>query len=276
MKKIFTLFVLALCLCQNPLDAQTTYLNYGADGWRIGLNENVGFDINEDGEIDMYLNAAYNKIGIYPVFITSCFAADENYFYNNLGSRALRQFYTGDVIQLTGGNMSTYTEGDSLSFYAPSMGIANEWTPNQETILGFALVPDGLSMPLDGWMNVSVDVENEELVIWEVVYMDDFNPQGIEVNALTTNTENLAQDFSHFSVQPNPARGFFNLNYAYRGAESLSVQIMSATGHLVYSAPSAPRRDNIEINTENLAAGMYYVHFTTPSARFTQKVSVVK
>lgn len=276
MKKILTLLFSSFFLIGINLNAQITYQNYGADGWAISLSENVALDLDENGVIDFYLNPSDKHIGIFPVMFESCFSA--NYESNSLGSRKLRQFEVGEEILLTEANMYEYTEGDSLSFYHTDFGLAEEWTDMEEVYLGFALMNGGLDCQ-DGWMSVSVDVENAQLIIWEMAF--DAVPSSLEENSgieagLFTNVKNLGESFSHFNILPNPAKDYINLNYAYLGNEALSIEILSATGQKIYSATSVPHTDNVQVNTNGLAPGMYYIHFSTPSAIFTEKLSIVK
>jgi len=88
------------------------------------------------------------------------------------------------------------------------------------------------------------------------LYIDDIN---IDV---TAGVDELQQNISGIQVYPNPATEQVNLLFDLAGAETLSVSITDMLGKTVYQSNRqqyAEGKNQVSINTANLAPGMYRV-----------------
>ncbi len=67
-------------------------------------------------------------------------------------------------------------------------------------------------------------------------------------------------DLASFNVFPNPAHGFFNISYTTENTGDVTIRLMDLTGRDVMPAIKQKQQAGInveQINTENLAAGVY-------------------
>lgn len=73
------------------------------------------------------------------------------------------------------------------------------------------------------------------------------------------------------SVFPNPANAFVNVNYDLSKYHDVKVQMVDNQGHTIYSAVAT---GNMQINTQNVAAGVYYVKVTANEGNMVSKVVI--
>lgn len=90
-----------------------------------------------------------------------------------------------------------------------------------------------------------------------------------------TNVENIGS----VNVYPNPASNIANLTVNLTQNESVNVSVINTLGQEVYSSKSNSfnaGENNISINTENWAAGTYFINVSTEKGSIKQKLTVVK
>ncbi|MCW3077354.1 MAG: hypothetical protein JWO32_1963 [Bacteroidetes bacterium] len=93
---------------------------------------------------------------------------------------------------------------------------------------------------------------------------------GISAKSLNINSVNL---------YPNPTAGITNLSIDLRQNETLNVVILNSIGQVVYSAKNVEYNsglNNVSINTENWAAGVYFINVGSSNGSVKQKLTVTK
>ncbi|MBA3663974.1 MAG: Omp28-related outer membrane protein [Bacteroidetes bacterium] len=88
-----------------------------------------------------------------------------------------------------------------------------------------------------------------------------------------------AGNINAVNIYPNPTAGTTNLSVDLRQNESVSVSVLNAIGQEVYTLKSANYNagvNTISFNTENWAAGVYFVNVATANGSVKQKLTVNK
>lgn len=275
MKNLLTIF-LSLFLISN-LFSQIVYTNYG-DGWVIPMNANLAVDVDDNGAVDFYFNQKDGDLGITPIIVQGCFVGEGSNDYTSFGTKAIKVFTGGEYIELFGGTGDYYIENDTISFYTNRVDggvFAEGWADLEDHYIGFGVLdnPD-----FDGWMNISIDAASETLIIKEIAYAIDNGAGGggihIGQTELTTSTSLLEEGLSQVSISPNPAKDFVNLNFNYSGDKILSISILNSIGQKVQDVTIGQLTTSVEINTANLAQGMYLVRFETEDGAHIEKLSI--
>lgn len=103
------------------------------------------------------------------------------------------------------------------------------------------------------------------------LYIDDIN-----MTAVTKVDESQA-DFYGARLFPNPSNGLTTLSYSSNGTSALSITLTDLSGRIVQSWQpnnNAPGRQNLQINTSELAKGVYTVNLTSERNTSTLKLMV--
>jgi hypothetical protein len=77
---------------------------------------------------------------------------------------------------------------------------------------------------------------------------------------------------------PNPARGVVNVKLAVPPAESgeAKLRLYNALGQEVQAADVSEGRQQMQLQTDDLASGVYFLRLTAGDAQVTRKVTVVR
>ena len=112
------------------------------------------------------------------------------------------------------------------------------------------------------------------------------NPVGCGSKGVYTQTVNACTGISaanmnigSVSLYPNPTSGVTTLNIELVQNETVAVSVMNAIGQEVYSTKSTSMNagtNTLELNTENWAAGVYFVKASAPKSFVNQKLTVTK
>ena len=79
-----------------------------------------------------------------------------------------------------------------------------------------------------------------------------------------------------FSVYPNPATTYMQLQLNVNVSGQATVQIADITGKVVQQQPVNATSGNIRLSTSNLVTGTYFVKLLCNGEQYMQKVVVVK
>jgi PKD repeat protein len=82
----------------------------------------------------------------------------------------------------------------------------------------------------------------------------------IYVDSLTTAVRPIEFEQGHLIVYPNPSSGNFKISVSMPGAKTMSVSIRNTMGQELRTFSNLqPDKDDVEINLENIAQGVYFV-----------------
>ena len=278
MKKLLTL-LFALFIFSTA-QSEITYKSYG-DGWVIPLNANQAIDVNDDGIDDFIINKLNAGLGMTSIIGTGCMASPST-TYNNLGSRELRIFQEGEVIQATNDNVSTYIDDEDGTLFKSNEGIADGWSDLEEEYIGFALFPNSNWLTMNGWMKIAIDVNNEIFIIKGIAYEEPYllGQGGREIKAGDTGQTVAIQtvdQLNELTIAPNPANDFVQLAFDYTGEKDLNLIIQNSIGQEIYrNNTTSFGQTNLNISTTDWTTGMYIIRFETEDGIRTEKLSITR
>ncbi len=135
--------------------------------------------------------------------------------------------------------------------------------------------------PADGGWFID-DVDLIDLVIDEtqacisadsdIACTEDFTSV-LDPQLISSNTE-AEELLTSMRIYPNPASDFIIIDLANKYTENARIEISDARGQLVYSENIRDRRNVLNINTSELATGIYFVQYRTLGELITQKVII--
>ncbi len=272
--------VLLLSFCMYFLNfsiAQIIHQDFG-EGLTISLNENVALDINQDAEIDLYVNQYENELGFTPVFFLGCMASVEAFAFTDFGAREMQIFSQDEEIMLTNGNMFDYIDEDRGSIYSSSAGLAENWQSNEAQYVGFAIFNlDDTNEVSNGWMLVSVDTDNEVLTIHELAYTE-YVPVGEgaikagDTGSISSNEDQELSSF-HIKINPNPVYDQLNIEIDFALNQAIQVSIIDHAGKTIKKLEN--KSDSIyTFDSSSWTAGMYFVQITNGQESIIKKFIV--
>jgi len=296
MKKVI-LFAFALFTTLS-LQAELVYNNYGTDGWRIGVDENIVVDIDFDGQNDFYVNQYSGELGFTPIFGKGCFSSMSSGSYTMFGARELRIHSPGDILDQSV-NTFAFIDDDRGSVYSfNSDEIAAGWENQEDRYVGFFIFSSGRF----GWMKISVDIDAQELIIKEMAYEtvsaapieigyagEPTTPENELPNLTSTDKggdyENIIEtsvtelkEVKGLIVAPNPANDIFAITLNNTSNENLSVVIYNNVGKEVYRTNNniLPGEFFVEVSAGDWSSGIYFIQFQGKKGIKTERLFVVK
>lgn len=105
------------------------------------------------------------------------------------------------------------------------------------------------------------------------LFLDDVNVRTVPTGIKEENMLNS------FSVNPNPATEFTNINFNITEATNVNVFVVDALGKTVINAANEQMTagtHEMKINTSSLSTGMYMIKIATANGVTTEKLSVIK
>lgn len=278
MKKVLLFSFVFLFI--SSLKAQIQYTDYG-DGWVIPMHANEAVDVNNDGNVDFYVNGLNGELGVIPITLIGCFSSPSYDAVNNLGSRELSILEEGEMIQIDDFSMFDYIDDDRGTLFDADLGLADGWTDMEDEYIGFAVFIPGLSyVAINGWMKVAIDVTNETFIIKEMAYGEpsEMGAGGIKAGDTgQTVAVQTVDQLNELTIAPNPATDFVQLAFDYTGGQNLSVIIQNAIGKEIYRNNRATfGQTNLNIPTTDWTAGMYIIRFETQDGIRTEKLSITR
>ena len=292
MKKII-LFACAL-FTTLTIHAELHYTSYG-DGWRIGLNENVVVDIDNDGADDFYVNQYTDELGFTPIFAKGCFSSESSLAYTVFGARELKIHQAGDILDASAPTFEFIDDGRGSAYSSSTNQFADGWVDGQDTYIGFFIFTSGRF----GWMKVAVDLSTQELIIKEMAYNDEsygaieigytgvpITPNLPNVNAndgksgdyetaLETSTNELTA-IENLVITPNPAADQFTIILNNTSNEDLSIVISNSVGKEVFRTTNniIPGEFTLDVSVSNWANGIYFIQFHGAKGIKTERISI--
>jgi len=96
---------------------------------------------------------------------------------------------------------------------------------------------------------------------------------------LATGVKNIPIDKNFARIIPNPSNGIFTIMFTLLKSTELGIEVTDLTGKVVYSQPKQKTTDGhqeIELQLQNLNAGIYFCNLRTSEGTVSQKISIVK
>jgi hypothetical protein len=97
--------------------------------------------------------------------------------------------------------------------------------------------------------------------------------------SVVTGVNGFANNVRKINLFPNPTSGVTNLSIELTQNENVGITVINSIGQEVYSSKSNSLNagvNNVGLNTENWAAGVYFVNVTTLGGSTSQKLNVTK
>jgi hypothetical protein len=275
MKK--SLLLLALfCFALTSSFSQITHNDYGEEGLVISLNENYSLDIDEDSFPDLYINQYVGELGFTPIFGIGCMASATFSEYTSFGAREMQIFAKDEEITINTTNMFDYIDDDRGSVYSSEAGLAEDWVANEEQYVAFAVFnlnnPDEV---LNGWMAISVNPDNETLIIHELAYTEYASLiEPIIIKAGDTGApvsiNELDNSINEIRINPNPVYDQLNINFDYSGTENLTIAVLDNSGKLVEQRINQST-SQFSFDSSTWAAGIYFINLSSSQGTKTKK-----
>jgi hypothetical protein len=98
-------------------------------------------------------------------------------------------------------------------------------------------------------------------------------------NPFATGIKDIPIDKNFARVVPNPSNGNFTIMFTLLKSTDLGIEVTDLTGKVVYSQPMLKTMDGhqeIELQLQNLNAGMYSCNIRTTEGTVSQKISIIK
>lgn len=281
MKNIATLLI--LCFSFLSVQSQIVHQDFGENGWRIALNENYAWDVDDDGTADLYINQQLNELGFTPLFNLGCLASPSGTAYTPFQARELKIFEAGEITQLTDLNLFDYIDTDRGSVYEDDNGeYAIGWENGMSQYVGFVIIQN-FNEVKDGWMRIAVDESSKELVIYEFAHNEfsqpTINSTGIVVGETgVSSVKNYVDNLSLVSISPNPASDMVNISLEYYGDESLGLNVVDLTGREMYRHQDQLEsgKTDVRLQTESWSGGTYFLHIRSATGVEVKKINISK
>ena len=106
-----------------------------------------------------------------------------------------------------------------------------------------------------------------------------YNANSIDLNSVVTAIQQKSLQSVEFGLYPNPANANTTIELNLASSETVSVNVYNALGALVYSdtKTNLPMgQNNISLNTESFASGIYNVTISTKQGFATKKLTINK
>ncbi len=121
-------------------------------------------------------------------------------------------------------------------------------------------------------LNFSVTAGTEYKIFWD----DRWDSNGFEftLNNSSVSTEDIEFNNS-ISIYPNPASGITNIEYNFDESNDLKIQLMNNLGQQISADLLNSTQNGVhQMNLENLASGVYFIHITNGEASMIEKLFV--
>ncbi len=104
-----------------------------------------------------------------------------------------------------------------------------------------------------------------------------FKTGTLDTNSVITGIKNTATHIQSVNLYPNPASNVTNLAINLSQNETISVSVISSIGQEVYTSRNNKLNagvNNISLNTENWASGVYFINVSTTNGAMKRKLTV--
>ena len=242
--------------------------------WVIPDGANEPIDIDEDGVIDLYVNAETSLIGFTLVDGVSRIASTAGGF---LGTQ-VRVFEEGELIEMTLDNYSEYLDDHSI-IYSTSLGNVADWPHNEYGYVGLALSsPTGIAAK-NAWINIFIDDLGDKLIIKEWAYRTEYALGEDGIEAGDTGELSSVEDIiniKNINISPNPASDRITVKYDYSGQEQLSLTVLNTLGQEISHTQLNFGNTDMTIHTQDWSDGYYMLRFNTTQWSVTEQILISK
>lgn len=239
-------FISAVRVNNNTYLAGTTDTIYRFNGKKVESRFSITKMDNENN-VD-FRKSFYDKtIDLEEGYSKGYYAADKNsiYFYNN-------KFY---VVYISADGFISFNKNNKM--YLKVLDINLNIIAEKE-----------FSVPNFGLNAVSIEVHNNICYILGNIKSANFiKPYLMEISLDSLSSSIIEKDIDKISIYPNPATSKLNLVFEGNIPKNLIVNIYDSKGSLVKSETLS---DN-EINTTNLAQGLYLLTIEAEGKRYSSK-----
>jgi len=91
-----------------------------------------------------------------------------------------------------------------------------------------------------------------------------------------SSTQELDPEHGTFSIYPNPAKDFINIEISDSQLDKLGISFYSVTGQLVFETNKTPVGKSNLLNLDNIDTGLYFIVLNSESGTYSQKVYIDK
>jgi hypothetical protein len=93
-------------------------------------------------------------------------------------------------------------------------------------------------------------------------------------NSLSSKNNLIDQGSSDFSMYPNPAKSYFNIDYFFLPAIETKIIILDGTGKVIFTKLVNSTSNRIDMS--NFSDGIYYIKSTNPQSNITKKLVIIR
>ena len=286
--KKFSAFIVTAMLFSTSVNAQIVYTDVIPDTSMTcpnnPCNKSYSLDLNNDGTVDFTLRTVNNVLTCsFQNFISTKSVSILSQSGNLAASNML--FANSSI----GSSLSFSTNSVTLrsivtGFIGPgctgSLGTTGSWINTSDYYLGLQFALGGNTYY--GWVRLNVVVASSSSTVSCTVKDYAYNtiPNQLILAGQTTTTGINENSFvSSINLFPNPATNNLTITLA-SSSKNVSVTIIDITGKMIYSTTASGlnnyREQQVEINTEDFAAGVYVVQIQTADFLGTKKFIVRK
>ena len=142
--------------------------------------------------------------------------------------------------------------------------FVDDWSKNDSVIIYQTwTVPEGVNKDSIATIVYLQDEESKE--IYQAGYIDEFS----EITSIDQITNSL--ELVNYIAYPNPVSGKLNVRLVNTITDDIEVRLYNNTGSLVKTDKIWKGTDRIEINTEDLPVGVYYLKLQSEEKLFSTK-----
>ncbi len=77
-------------------------------------------------------------------------------------------------------------------------------------------------------------------------------------------------------IYPNPTNDIFTINFTEKNINNINIEVYNITGKCIKKISANEISNTMNIDISNEDAGIYIVHFKSPTETFTRKISLIK
>lgn len=278
MNKTITL-LLTVILYQLSI-AQVVHKDFGS-GLIIALDENYQLDVNDDGTADLVVNSVVGELGFEPISGQGCVNVKDLWSTNAFGALSLNTFEEGELINWAS-SIFTWSEVDPSAAYSISGGFDNLWSADEDKYVGFMILNGGKAAC--GWIKVRISASEQNLVIKELAYQDDYfysSESGIYAGTLSSlgdlvDVQNFSNKNVEINIHPNPASSSTQISYTLSDAQEVKLEVIDLLGRTVFSDQLLGRMDTgiIDLDLNKFTPGNYFLKLSTPEGYQVKQLQI--
>ena len=277
--KKLTAFIVTTMMISVSANAQIVYTDVNPDSTLTcsisNCSKSYNLDLNNDGIIDFLINTGWRRLNCSMLSVSTVKFVSET---PQIGNGAVTlMINANDIIDsnlafsASNGTLLSITTGPVCS------GSSGNWTSTSDHYLGLKLTV-GANIYY-GWVRLNVVVASSaSFTVQDYAYNTIPNQPILAGQTIATgiNENSFASSINLF---PNPATNNLTIKLGNNN-KNVEVTIIDITGKTIYSTTASDsdnyQEQNVEINTEDFAAGVYVVQIQTADFIGTKKLVIKK